>query len=162
MASFKGGRSNLRTTFTKIITRAGFKPWPRLFQNLRASCATDWVERYPNHVVARWLGHSPLIAATHYLQAREQHFADVVAGGGNVAISENGAGQGTRADDPGGVQKCVQNSVQSKAASTGSNSHASPKTPLNTAKLRVSAKRRKPLQNEIVGEEGLEPPTPSV
>lgn len=76
------GASNLRTTFTKIITRAGHKPWPRLFQNLRASCATDWVERYPNHVVAKWLGHSPMIAATHYLQTRERHFEDVVAGGG--------------------------------------------------------------------------------
>lgn len=62
--------SNLRTTFTKIITRAGHKPWPRLLQNLRASCATDWVEKYPNHVVAKWLGHSPMIAATHYLQTR--------------------------------------------------------------------------------------------
>ena len=162
MASFKGGRSNLRTTFTKIITRAGFKPWPRLFQNLRASCATDWVERYPNHVVARWLGHSPLIAATHYLQAREQHFADVVAGGGNVAISENGAGQGTRADDPGGVQKCVQNSVQSKAASTGSNSHTSSKTPNETANLRDSAERRKPQQNELMGSTGFEPVTSTV
>jgi len=76
------GASNLRTTFTKIIMRAGHEPWPRLFQNLRASCATDWVEKYPNHVVAKWLGHSPLIAATHYLQARERHFEDVVAGGG--------------------------------------------------------------------------------
>ena len=50
------GASNLRTTFKKFITRAGHTPWPRLFQNLRASCATDWVERYPNHVVAKWLG----------------------------------------------------------------------------------------------------------
>jgi len=57
-------RTNLRTTLTKIVERAGFEPWPRLFQNLRASCATDWVQRYPNHDVARWLGHSPLIAAT--------------------------------------------------------------------------------------------------
>ncbi len=74
--------SNLRTTFTKIITRTGLEPWPRLFQNLRASCASDWVEKYPNHVVAKWLGHSPMIAATHYLQTRERHFEDVVAGGG--------------------------------------------------------------------------------
>jgi hypothetical protein len=32
------GGSNLRTTCTKIVERAGFTPWPRLFQNLRASC----------------------------------------------------------------------------------------------------------------------------
>jgi integrase len=28
-------RTNLRTTFTKIIGRAGVKPWPRLFHNMR-------------------------------------------------------------------------------------------------------------------------------
>ncbi len=83
------GASNLRTTFTKIITRAGHEPWRRLFQNLRASCATDWVEKYPNHVVAKWLGHSPMIAATHYLQTRERHFEDVVAGGGALTGLEN-------------------------------------------------------------------------
>ena len=75
---------NLRTTFYKIIAKAGEKPWPKLFQNLRASCATDWVERFPAHVVAGWLGHSPLIAATHYLQTRDSHF-DAAAGIGEAA-----------------------------------------------------------------------------
>ena len=65
---------NLRTHFHRIITRAGLKAWPRLFHNLRASCATDWVERFPAHVVAGWLGHTPLIAARHYLQTRDAHF----------------------------------------------------------------------------------------
>ena len=65
----------------RIIAKAGHEVWPRLLQNLRASCATDWVERYPAHVVAKWLGHSPKVAAAHSLQAREHHFEDVVAGG---------------------------------------------------------------------------------
>ena len=81
---------NLGTYLRRIVEKAGHKAWPRLFQNLRASCATDWVERYPAHVVAKWLGHSPKVAATHYLQAREHHFEDVVAGGG--------AGPGNSAD----------------------------------------------------------------
>jgi hypothetical protein len=33
------------------------------FQQLRASCETDWFERFPAHAVAGWLGHFPLIAA---------------------------------------------------------------------------------------------------
>jgi integrase len=70
---------NLRTQFERIIAKAGEKPWPRLFHNLRASCATDWVERFPAHVVAGWLGHSPMIAAQHYLQTRDAHF-DLAAG----------------------------------------------------------------------------------
>ncbi|MCC6951881.1 MAG: site-specific integrase [Phycisphaerales bacterium] len=72
---------NLRTQFERIIAKAGVKPWPRLFHYMRASCATDWVERFPAHVVAGWLGHSPLIAARHYLQTRNAHF-DLAAGVG--------------------------------------------------------------------------------
>lgn len=32
------------TTFEEIIARAGLKPWPRIFRNMRASSATDWAE----------------------------------------------------------------------------------------------------------------------
>lgn len=70
---------NLRTQFEKIIARAGEAAWPRLFHNMRASCATDWVESVPAHTVASWLGHSPEIAARHYLQTRDAHF-DAVTG----------------------------------------------------------------------------------
>jgi hypothetical protein len=86
---------NLRTHMERIITKAGHKAWPRLFQILRASCETDWVERYPAHAVAKWLGHSPKVAAEHYLMSREHHFEDVVGGGKGT---EGGAGQGS----PGG------------------------------------------------------------
>ena len=65
---------SLRTQFHRIIKRAGHQPWPRLFQNLRASCATDWVERFPAHEVAKWLGHSPLVAQQHYLMPNDLHF----------------------------------------------------------------------------------------
>ncbi len=142
------GASNLRTTFTKIITRAGHEPWPRLFQNLRASCATDWVEKYPNHVVAKWLGHSPMIAATHYLQARERHFEDVVAGGG----------QGT----PDRAKKSVHICVQSKAATTSSDSHGVRQLSRKHGIVRNAASRCDPKKTALVGDEGLEPPTPSV
>lgn len=77
---------NLRTQFERIIGKAGVKPWPRLFHNMRASCATDWVERFPAHVVAAWLGHSPMIAAQHYLQTRDAHF-DLAAGIGEAATN---------------------------------------------------------------------------
>jgi len=41
------GNCNLRTTFEKIIERAGLTQWPRLFHNLRASRETELVERFP-------------------------------------------------------------------------------------------------------------------
>ena len=70
----RDARVNLRTQFEKISGRAGATTWPRLFHNLRGSCATDWCERFPAHVVAGWLGHSPLIAARHYTTTRDHHF----------------------------------------------------------------------------------------
>ena len=36
-ADTETANTNLRTTFTKIIKRAGETPWPKLFHNLRAS-----------------------------------------------------------------------------------------------------------------------------
>ncbi|MBL8761339.1 MAG: site-specific integrase [Phycisphaerae bacterium] len=67
----RDGSINLRTQFERIIAKAGEKSWPRLFHNMRASCATEWAAKYPARDVAAWLGHSPLIAAQHYLQAQD-------------------------------------------------------------------------------------------
>jgi len=91
--------ANLRTTFEKAIERAGVKPWPRLFQNLRASCETDWVQSFPAHVVAKWLGHSPRIAQEHYLQVRDAHFDLAIEGPERgtkcgTTMAPNGAPQG--------------------------------------------------------------------
>lgn len=77
---------NLRTHFERIIAKAGVTPWPRLFHNMRASCACDWAEKFPGHVVAGWLGHSPLISARHYLQTRDAHF-DLATGKGEAAAN---------------------------------------------------------------------------
>ena len=51
---------------------------------MRASCVTDWAEALPAHVVAKWLGHSPLVAAKHYLQTRDAHFEVAIRGGARV------------------------------------------------------------------------------
>ncbi len=66
--------SNLRTTFTKIIKRAGLAAWPRPFHNLRASRETELIECYPIQVVTDWLGNTPSIAMKHYLMTTEEHF----------------------------------------------------------------------------------------
>lgn len=78
----QGNRINLRTTLQRIIERAGLTPWPRLLQNLRSSCETEWCERYPIASVTRWLGNSPTVALKHYIQARDVHFEAVVTGAG--------------------------------------------------------------------------------
>jgi hypothetical protein len=66
---------NLRTTFLKIIKRAGLTPWPRLLHNLRSSLETELADEYPIHVVAAWMGHSVAIATKHYTQVTDDHFA---------------------------------------------------------------------------------------
>jgi integrase len=70
---------NLRPAFQKIIQRAGLTPWPRLFQNLRASRETELASKYPVHVVTAWLGNTPAIAMKHYLQVTDDDF-DKAAG----------------------------------------------------------------------------------
>ncbi len=71
--------ANLRTTFERIVRRAGLQPWPRLFHNLRASLETELVEKYPIQVVTSWLGNTPSVAMRHYLMTTDEHFA--AAGG---------------------------------------------------------------------------------
>jgi integrase len=74
-----GWRSvNLRTTFEKIVKRAGLTRWPRLFHNLRSSRQTELAERFPSHVVCDWLGNSEDIARKHYYQTTDDHYARVL------------------------------------------------------------------------------------
>ena len=77
--------ANLRTTFEKIVRRAGLQAWPRLFQNLRASRETELVEAYPVQVVASWLGNSPSVAMRHYLMTTDEHFESALKGDAQVA-----------------------------------------------------------------------------
>jgi len=66
IARHRVGAMNLRTTFEKIIARAGLTRWPRLFQNLRASRESELMREYDLATVCRWIGNSPAVAARHY------------------------------------------------------------------------------------------------
>jgi integrase len=86
---------NLRTQLLRIIRRAGVTPWPKLFQNLRATRETELAAEYPLHVVCAWIGNSALVAQKHYLQVTDADF--------ERASGEPGAKSGAEA-----VQKAVQ------------------------------------------------------
>ena len=64
---------NLRTTFEKIIRKAGIEPWPKPFVNMRSTRETELNNEFPIHVVAKWLGHSVDIAVNNYLQMTGEH-----------------------------------------------------------------------------------------
>jgi hypothetical protein len=63
--------ANLRTQFHRIIRKAGLKPWPKPFHNLRASRETELAADFPLHVVCAWIGNNALVAQKHYLQVTE-------------------------------------------------------------------------------------------
>lgn len=74
ITKYRDDSLNLRTGLERIIERAGLKPWPRLWQNMRASRQTELVEQFPLHVVCRWVGNSPKVADKHYLQILDDHY----------------------------------------------------------------------------------------
>jgi len=72
---YRQANTNLRTQLQRILKRAGLKPWPRLFQNLRSSRQTELAVAWPEHIVCAWMGNSKAVAIKHYLQVREEDFA---------------------------------------------------------------------------------------
>jgi integrase len=66
------GTGNLRSNLRRWIVMAGMVPWSKLFVNLRSSRETELLGAYPVTDVCRWMGHSPLIAAKFYAQARSE------------------------------------------------------------------------------------------
>jgi len=71
---FRNAAQMYRKVLLKAIEAAAVKKWPKLFQNLRASRATELFTQFPAHVAGSWLGHSPQIALKHYLQTPEEYF----------------------------------------------------------------------------------------
>ena len=138
--------ANLRTTLHKIIARAGHKPWPRLFQNLRGSCETDWVQSFPSHEVASWLGHSPTISVKHHLKHKDLN-VQAATGPGTWVKSSNAESNA----------QVTQNTTPHPAAPVCMFSQfgTQPLAPYEV--VRSLATPCKTLQSESMGEVGFEP-----
>jgi len=88
---------NLRTGFGKLLKKAGLEAWPRMFHNLRSSCETDLMSRFPIHVVSKWLGHDAKVALKHYAQTTDEHFEEAIGKGGaecGAQVAQKGAKKG--------------------------------------------------------------------
>jgi integrase len=70
--------TNLRTTLVKIIRRAGVKAWPKLWQNLRSSAATDFARSVPSHIAAAICGHTEEVAQEHYWTVEDSDLDNVI------------------------------------------------------------------------------------
>ena len=111
---------NLRTSFGKLIKRAGLEPWPRLFHNLRSSRETELLEKFPVHVVALWMGHDAKVSLKHYAQTTDEHYDRAASG------AESGSPNAQNAAQRGGVaiRKVVN---EDSANDNGVASYATPR-----------------------------------
>jgi len=137
---YRADNSNLRTQLERIIGKAGLAPWPKLFQNLRASRATELASEHPAHVAAAWLGHSTIVANKHYWQVTDDDFTKAIRAGAQAA----------------------QNPAQQAHAHGSNESHVERPARKKTPDLLGSAALCETLQSRGVGDEGLEPPTSTV
>jgi len=137
---YRQANCNLRTQLERIITKAGLKRWPKLFQNLRSTRETELAERWPEHVVCAWIGNSKAVARKHYLQVTEEHF-------------ERAAGI-SLGNEEAGTNEAAQNAAQQNAALPCKASH----TVGQPAKF--DTKRDFATQcDRIMGDTGIEPAT---
>ena len=130
---------NLRTQLCRIIRKAGLTPWPRLFHNLRASRETELAKVYPMHVVCKWIGNSPRVAADHYLQLTEADFESAAK-----SAAESGA-------------VAVQKAVQQAAAPFRNDSQETTQPRDACGVVRDSASWCETTQNHLVTPTGFEP-----
>lgn len=124
---------NLRTEFARIIRRAGLEPWPKLFQNLRATRETELAQQWALHVVTKWIGNSQPVALKHYLEVTDEDY-----------------------------EKAVQNPVQHVHPPTRITPHgvsSQSEKVLNCSDLRDAATQCANPNKHRMGLEGFEPPT---
>jgi integrase len=142
---YRESTQNLRTTFKKIIKRAGLIPWPKPFQNLRSTRETELAEVFPLQAVTSWIGNSQLVASKHYLQLTDEHF--------NRA-SAKAAHPTTKLEGP-APQAAPKTSEMAETAKP-----LKAKDPRNTHVFRGSSADFVSIDSTIMGRGGIEPPTP--
>ena len=67
---------NLRTTFCKIVIRAGLAPFPRPFDNMRMTRSNEVYRKWGAFKESEWIGHSGRVRADHYLSMTDDDFQE--------------------------------------------------------------------------------------
>jgi len=99
ISRYRSGGVNLRTQLLRYINRAGLKPWPKLWQNLRASRATELADKFPSHVCAAWLGHTEKVADAFYRTVTDSHFERATSAAQNPAQQMHAERRNERQDE---------------------------------------------------------------
>ena len=124
---------NLGTRLRKIIRRAGVDVWPKPFQNCRSSRQTELEQQFPTYVVCAWLGNTPTVAYKHYLTVTDDHFAAAAETGDQLGTQKPVVTRGDSQKKTRTVHKVRENASFSDVVAI--------------------------LEDSLVAEEGLEPPT---
>ena len=76
------------------------------------------MERFPAHVVCKWIGNSQPVAAKHYLQVTEGHYAKAVQNAVHdpVQNATELPGKEPQAPAPEDAEACVCGALQNNAA----------------------------------------------
>lgn len=137
---YRSSNANLRTHLLRIIRRAGVKPWPKLFHNLRSSRQTELAEEYPIHVVCAWMGNSRAVAQGHYLQITDEHIR-----------------RATAEPDASKDAKAAQKAAQSAAVRRGKGRDLVSPENENRSGLPSDSDVSRNVRDVLVGAEGFEP-----
>ena len=113
----------LRKPLLAAITKAQAKPWPKLWNALRASRVTELRESFPAHVVDAWLGHDDNIARKHYAQTLDDHY-------------QRATGDVPAADDPGNPWSALQKCSHFASSRDTHGDAPRPEAPENQASIR--------------------------
>ena len=139
--------TNMRSMLIRAIKLAGVKKWPRVFQNLRASCEMDWADLAGHHAAASWIGHSLEVSAKHYVRVRDDHFEKVT---GRVAFDAN-------SDAP-----TTQPTAQHVSAPKSNNPQLALQGPVEGEVVLLGAAPCGAVPENLMGDTGFEPVTPRV
>ena len=156
---FTESNENLAKPFEKIIEAAGLIVWPKLFQNLRASCETDWLDSgIAAHVVAKWIGHSVKVQNDNYAQVDDHHFDrfnNSVASRAESTPKQTKCATSVPPAEK--IEKVAHEVAQADEGRQGQGKTKGTKKPRKTSVLRGPASEFASLQIDQVPEAGVEP-----
>ena len=151
---YRRADQNLRETFLKILKRTGVTPWPRLFQNMRASRETELMARFPAKDVSAWLGNSVPVAMRHYAMATDESFLAAADPDGSTVSSKPRAQKEAIGGYLGGAISGVSGTIRDEPQNA--------ENPVFAGKTGLLIVRDSEGNHYLMGDEGLEPPTSSV
>jgi len=73
---YREATQNLRTTFGKIVKRAGLEMLPRPFDNMRMTRSNEVYREWGAFKESEWIGHSSRVRADHYLLITDDDFQE--------------------------------------------------------------------------------------